>query len=220
MITVAIADDHTLFRRGLRYLLEAQPDMDVIGEAADGESCLKMLEARRPSVLLMDIAMPGLDGISATKVIAGRWPEIQVVGLTMYENEHYFFRLLEAGASSYLLKGADPEDLLQAVRMAFKGETYLDPSLARLLVSDFLRQRRSHTLKVPNTLSDREAEVLRLIAAGRTGREIAGELTISPHTVERHRSKLMAKLGLHNKADLVRYAVRRGLVEPVGADWE
>ncbi|MBI2874789.1 MAG: response regulator transcription factor, partial [Firmicutes bacterium] len=125
------------------------------------------------------------------------------------------FRLLEAGATGYLLKGADPDDLLQAVRMASRGETYLDPSLARLLVSDFIRQRRSRVLMGAASLSDREAEVLRLIATGKTGREIARELTISPHTVERHRSKLMAKLGLRNKAELVQYAVRRGLAEQV-----
>lgn len=210
-IRVIVADDHTLFRSLLRDKLDAQPDMCVAGEAADGEACLLLVEEHQPTVLLMDIAMPRLDGIQATRIIANQWPQVQVVGLTMHANESYFFRLLEAGAIGYLLKGADPEDLLQAVRMAARGETYLDPALARLLVRDY-HGRHHHHSDAENALSAREEEVLRLIAAGRTGREIAEELLISPHTVERHRSRLLAKLGVRNKAELVQYAIQRGLV--------
>ena len=127
VIRVALADDHTLFRRGLRLLLEGQADMRVVGEAADGEACLRLVEEQSPDVVLMDVSMPLLDGIQATQIIASRWPGVQVVGLTMHANERYFFSLLEAGAVGYLLKGANPEDLLAAIRMAAQGETYLSP---------------------------------------------------------------------------------------------
>lgn len=210
-IRVALADDHTLFRRGLRLLLEQQPDMAVVGEAADGESCIRLLEAVQAEVVLMDVTMPGQDGIATTKIIFSRWPAVRVVGLTMHANEQYFFRLLQAGAVSYLLKGANPEELLAAIRMAARGETYLEPALAHLLVAEYQR-RRPIPEETDAALTDREESVLRLIASGKTGREIAEQLVISPHTVERHRSNLLAKLGVHNKVQLIRYAMKRGLV--------
>ncbi len=212
VIRVALADDHTLFRRGLRLLLEGQADMRVVGEAADGEACLRLVEEQSPDVVLMDVSMPLLDGIQATQIIASRWPGVQVVGLTMHANERYFFSLLEAGAVGYLLKGANPEDLLAAIRMAAQGETYLEPALAHVLVADYQRRRRPRE-EPEAALSEREERVLRLIAAGKTGREIADELMISPHTVERHRSNLLAKLHVRNKVELTQYAVRRGLLD-------
>ena len=211
-IRIALADDHTLFRSGLKLLLQAQPDMRVVGEAADGIACLRLVEAHLPDVLLMDVSMPGLDGIQTTRIITERWPQVQVVGLTMHDNERYFFSLLQAGAVGYLLKGANPEDLLAAVRMAAKGETYLQPALAHVLVASYQRRKKPPD-ESEAALTEREEHVLRLIAAGKTGREIADELMISPHTVERHRSNLLAKLHVRNKVELTQYAVRRGLVD-------
>lgn len=211
-IRIGLADDHTLVRRGLRLLLEAQPDMQVVGEAADGISCLQMVAAVQPDVVLMDVSMPHLDGIETTQRITSLYPSVQVVGLTMHDNERYFFSLLEAGVVGYLRKDASPEDLLAAIRMAARGETYLDPALARMLVGDYHRRRQ----KSPedNLLSERELQVLRLIAAGKTGREIAEELTISQHTVDRHRANLLVKLQVHNKVQLVQFAIQRGLLSP------
>lgn len=212
-IRVVLADDHTLFRSGLRLLLESQDDMTVIGEAADGAECIRLVAHVRPDVILMDVTMPGLDGIKTTRQITAEWPSVAVVGLTMHENETYFFRLLEAGAVGYVLKGANPEDLLAAIRIAARGETYLTPALARMLVTDHVR-RRGRT-DSEEAVSEREEQVLRLIASGKTGREIAADLMISPHTVERHRSNLLTKLQVRNKAELIQYAIRLGLVQPV-----
>lgn len=212
-IRIVLADDHTLFRRGLRLLLESQPDMAVVGEAADGQSCFQLIEQLRPDVVLMDVTMAGLDGVEATQYISSRFPGVHVVGLTMHRSERYFRALLEAGAVGYILKGADPEDLLAAIRGAAEGESYLDPTLARVLVSD-VQRRRGASAAMDEALSEREEQVLRRIAAGQTGREIALELNISPYTVKRHRSNILAKLGLRNRTELIRYALRHGLADP------
>lgn len=214
-IRVALADDHTLFRRGLRLLLESQSDMRVVGEAADGAACLEMVERERPAVLLMDVTMPGLDGIQATAAICRRWPEVRVVGLTMHGNSRYFRALMDAGAVGYLLKGANPDDLLAAVRLAARGESYLDPVMARILVAEYRLGRRPRA-GPGDLLSPREEQILGLIAEGKTGREIAADLGISPFTVERHRSNILAKLKARNKAELIQVAIRRGLIEPDG----
>jgi DNA-binding NarL/FixJ family response regulator len=213
VIRVLLADDHRLFRYGLRLLLDAQEDMEVVGEAGNGEECMRLVAEQQPDVLLMDVTMPVLDGIETTRRITGRWPQIQVVGLTMHGNERYFRALLEAGAVGYVLKGADPDDLVAAVRMAAHRETYLDPVLARVLVADYRRLHRERD-ETGDALSEREEQVLRLIAEGKTGREIAEELVISPHTVERHRSNLLTKLQVRNKAELIQYAIRTGLLRP------
>lgn len=212
-IRVVIADDHAIVRQGIRLLLESQPDMEVVGEAGDGAACLALVERVNPAVVLMDITMPGLDGIQTTRLLAHRCPGVQVVGLTMHENERYFMQMIGAGAAGFVLKGAAPDELLRAVRAAAQGEVYLHPTVARALVADY-RHRSAGDGEEPEAehLTEREVEVLQLIAEGHTAREIGRRLGISVHTVDRHRSNLMSKLDIHSRADLIRYALRRGLI--------
>jgi len=212
-IRTIITDDHAIVRAGIRLLLTAQLDIEVVGEAATGDECIALATQLQPDVVVMDIAMPGLDGISATRQLTRICPGIQIVGLTMHENERYFFELLQAGAIGYILKGGIPEHLVEAVRSAAKGQAYLHPSVARLLVEDY--RRRPTTQPGMEGLTEREIEVLQCIADGQTGRAVGQQLNISAHTVERHRANLMSKLGLRSKADLIKYAIRRGLIGTV-----
>lgn len=212
-IRLLLADDHALLREGVRLILESQPDMVVVGEAATGKEVVQRARELRPDVVLMDLTMPGGNGLEATQAIKREWPETQVLVLTMHDTQEYFFRLLQSGASGYVVKGAQKEDLLAAVRAVAQGGVYLYPTLARHLVSDYLHHAHQAENEDPvNRLTDREQEVLRLLADGLTGREIAERLVLSPATVERHRANLMAKLGLHSRVELIRYAVRRGLI--------
>jgi two-component system response regulator NreC len=214
LIRVLIVDDHDIVRAGIRLLLDGQPDIEVIGEASDGAEGVHLVGSAAPDVVLMDISMPKMSGIEATAAIREAHPDVEVVGLTMHADDRYFFQLLKAGASGYVIKGGSPHELLEAVRAAHRGEAYIHPSLARKLVGDYVARAQSGDAGASlDGLTEREREVLEHIANGLTSREIGGELVISPNTVERHRANIMAKLDLHNKAALVRYAVRKGLVD-------
>ena len=216
LIRVLLVDDHDIVRAGIRLLLDGQPDIEVVGEASDGAESIGLVESAAPDVVLMDISMPKMSGIEATAAIREAHPDVEVVGLTMHDDDRYFFRLLKAGASGYVIKGGAPRELLEAVRAAHRGEAYIHPSLARKLVGDYVARAQSGDAEASlGGLTEREREVLEHIANGLTSREIGEALVISPNTVERHRANIMAKLDLHNKAALVRYAVRKGLVDAV-----
>ncbi len=213
-IRILVADDHTVIRRGIVGLLNAQPDMEVIDEAGNGREAVAKAAAALPDVVLLDVAMPDLNGLGATRMIKEQSPAVQVLILTMHDREDYLFQALRAGASGYVLKGADIEDLLTAVRSVARGGVYLYPQVAKGLVSDYLRRVQSgEDLANYDGLTDREREILQLIAEGKTAANIAEHLHISPHTVQSHRDNIMTKLDLHNRAALIRYAIRRGLVD-------
>lgn len=213
-IRVLVVDDHTLIRQGIVGLLRSQPDIEVVGEAGDGREALRVAAETNPDVVLMDIAMPEMGGLDATRELKSRQPELRVLILTIHDREDYLFQALRAGASGYVLKGADVQDLLAAVRSAHRGEVYLYPTVTKALVSDYLRRAKSgEDRERYDGLSDREREILALIAQGMTSPEIAAALFLSPHTVQSHRDHIMAKLGLHSKAALIKYAIARGLIE-------
>ncbi len=213
-IRVLVADDHTIVREGVRILLEAQPDMDVVGEAADGREAVNMTRELRPEVVVIDIAMPNLNGLDATREIKREFPEIHVLALTMYESDEYFFQVLNAGASGYVLKKAASADLLAAIRAVYGGDVFLYPSVARRLVSDYLTRVKTGEEKSSfDGLTERERQVLKLIAEGHTNQVIADKLVISPSTVQTHRMRIMQRLNLHSRAELIQYAVRKGLLD-------
>jgi len=213
-IRILVADDHTVIRRGIVGLLNIQPDMEVIEEAGTGREAVAKTEASSPDVVLLDVAMPELNGLGATRMIKAQSPGVQVLILTMHDRGDYLFQALRAGASGYVLKGADTEDLLAAVRSVARGGVYLFPPVARELLNDYLRRVQSGEDDASfDGLTEREREILQLIAEGQTAGQIAEGLHISPHTVQSHRDSIMSKLDLHNRAALIRYALRRGLVE-------
>ncbi len=212
-IRVLLADDHALFREGLRLILESQPDLQVVGDAASGNEAIRQARIVKPDVVVMDLTMPDGGGLEATEAIKQESPQTHVLVLTMHDTQEFFFRLLQAGASGYVVKGAHKADLLAAIRAVATGGVYLYPTLAKKLVGDYLRQaRQGEAADQLALLTEREREVLQLLAEGQTGREIADVLVLSPATVERHRANLMAKLGLHSRAELIKYALRRGLI--------
>ncbi len=210
-IRVLIADDHTIVRSGVRLLLEAEPDIEVVGEAGDGNEALILTESLQPTVVLIDIAMPGLDGMEATRQIKARWPDINVLVLTMHRTDEYFFETLKAGASGYVLKGAETGELINAVRIVSRGEVFLHSTMARRLVQDYVHRTEAHA-ESGASLSPREKEILRLLAEGYSNNEIAQKLVISASTVHTHRSNIMAKLGLSTRHELMQYARQRGLI--------
>lgn len=213
-IRLLLADDHAVVRSGLRLLLEAQPDMAIIGEAEDGEGAIRRTADLQPDVVLMDIEMPGMNGIEATRRIKAQSPRTAVLALTMYEDDQYFFEMLRAGASGYVPKRAAPDELASAIRAVSRGEVFLHPSLAGRLVQDYLLRRDVEEQEPPaDDLTPREQEVLTLIAEGLSNNEIADQLVISAKTVDRHRENIMRKLNLHNRVDLVKYALRKGLID-------
>ncbi|MFZ1934481.1 MAG: response regulator transcription factor [Thermoguttaceae bacterium] len=212
-IRILLADDHTLLRAGIRALLEKQHDMEVVGEAADGREALQNVAELRPDVVLMDIAMPGMDGMEATKRIKSQYPDVQILALTMLEDDRYFFQMVRAGASGFLIKGALPDELLSALRTVAAGNVYLYPAMAKNLLHESASQTDTDGASLAaDGLTKREQEVLRLISQERTGKEIAKLLQISVRTVDRHRENLMAKLNLHSRTALVKYAIRKGFV--------
>ncbi len=213
-IKVLVADDHTIVREGVRILLEAQPDIEVVAEAADGREAVAKVQERQPDIVLIDIAMPNLNGLEATRAIKRDYPQVQVIVLTMYESDEYFFQLLNAGASGYVLKKAASADLIAAIRAVYAGDVFLYPSVARRLVSDYLSRVKSGEEKSSyDGLTAREREVLKLIAEGHTNQAIADKLVISPSTVQTHRTRIMQRLNLHNRAELIQYAMRKGLLD-------
>ncbi len=214
-IRLLLVDDHEVVRTGLRMLLESQSDIKILAEASTGAQALEMAKVFNPDVVVMDITLPDISGIEATRQLKERQPRIAVVALTIHEDEQYFFEMLQAGASGYVPKRAAPEDLVAAIRAAFAGQIYLYPSLAKALVSDYLGRSRSDSGEIERVfLTRREEEVLELLAEGLSNDEIADRLVISRHTVARHRENLMGKLNLHNRSELVKYAIRKGLISP------
>ena len=212
-INLLLVDDHQVVRTGLRMLLEGQPDMNIVGEADCGLQALEKANELTPDVIVMDITLPDITGIEATRQIKETHPEIAVVALTIHEDEQYFFEMLQAGASGYVPKRAAPEDLITSIRAAYAGEIYIYPSLAKALVADFLGRSSQGTEKESlDGLTSREQEVLSLLAEGRSNDEIGDALNISKHTVARHRENLMRKLELHSRSELVKYAIRKGLI--------
>jgi two-component system response regulator NreC len=210
-IRVLIADDHTIVRSGIRLLLETEPDIHVIGEAIEGSQAVMLADSLQPQVVLMDIAMPGMDGLEATLQIKARWPEIYVLVLTMHRSDDYFFEMLKAGASGYILKGSETSELIQAVRTVARGEVFLYPVMARKLVRDYLELIEGGDSSV-SALSPREKEILLLLADGFSNKEIAKKLVVSLSTVHTHRNNLMKKLGLNSRHELIRYARQQGLI--------
>lgn len=211
-IRVLIADDHTIVRSGIRLLLEGEPDMDVIGEAITGEAAIEKARALQPDVILMDIAMPGMDGIEATRRIKAASPQIGILVLTMHRSDEHFFAMLKAGASGYVLKAADTPELLGAIRSVARGEAFLYPAMAKKLMQDFLSRTPGVEESDDGRLTPREQQILRLIAEGYTNKEIADRLVVSPSTVHSHRNNLMRKLDLDTQHGLVQYARKRGWI--------
>jgi len=208
-----LVDDHAVVRSGLRMLLENEQDVEIIGEAASAKEAIEAATHLKPTVILMDIGLPDLSGIDATREIKKRFPDISIVALTIHEDEEYFFKMLEAGATGYVPKRAAPEELLTAIRAAANGQVYLYPSLAKLLVRDYLNGGQSSSQEAASDLTDREQQVLTYVAEGAGNEEIAAALVISPKTVARHRENIMRKLNLHSRSELVRYAIRKGIIK-------
>ena len=213
-IRILIADDHTLVRSGLKLILAAQPDFELVGEAATGEESIARTKELVPDVLLLDIGMPGMNGVDAARVIRREVPEVRIVVLTMYDDEDYLQQFLQMGAAGYVMKQAADTELVSAIRAVQRGESFIHPSLTRQLIQLYLKQSQSPPPAERKTaeLSPRETEVLRLVALGYSAQQIASELGISVSTVETHRAHVSEKLGLHGRAQLVRYALNVGLL--------
>jgi two-component system response regulator NreC len=211
-----LVDDHEIVRAGLRMLFSAEPEVEIIGEASSGEEAVAAVQDLTPEVVLMDVAMPGIGGVEATRRIKASHPQVAVLALTMHEDEEYFFEMLAAGASGYVPKRAAPDDLMSAIHIVRQGDVYIYPSLARLLVKDFLHRSEASAPETREELTPREQEVLTYIAEGYSNREIADALVISVKTVDRHRENLMRKLQLHNRVELVKYAIEKGLISVGG----
>jgi len=213
-IRLMLVDDHEVVRSGLRMLLEGEPDVEIVGEFGLAKDALASLERLKPDVVVMDIGLPDLSGIDATTEVKRLSEETAVVALTIHEDEEYFFKMLDAGASGYVPKRAAPEELLTAIRAAAVGEVYLYPSMAKLLVKDYLTQgSQAEARGEMDGLTDREQEVLAHLADGATNLEIGETLGISPKTVARHRENIMRKLGMHSRTELVKYAIRKGIIK-------
>ncbi|MEJ2560703.1 MAG: response regulator transcription factor [Anaerolineae bacterium] len=212
-IRVLIVDDHGIVRAGIRSLLEDQADIEVIGEAGSGWKAIELATHLQPDVVLMDIAMGDLSGLEATQEIRERAPDVNVLALTMHDREEYFFAMLKAGALGYVLKESEPDQLLAAIRAVHRGEDLLSPAVTKAVLEDYLTQRTDQAQPRSDNLTLREQEVLRLAAEGRTTREIADMLHLSAKTIEKHRSSMMRKLGLQSLPDLIKYAIRKGLIE-------
>ena len=213
-IRLMLVDDHEVVRSGLRMLLEGEPDVEIVGEFGLAEEALASLERLKPDVVVMDIGLPDLSGIDAAREVKQLREGPAVVALTIHEDEEYFFKMLDAGASGYVPKRAAPEELLTAIRAAAMGEVYLYPSMAKLLVKDYLTQEsQAEARGGMDGLTDREQEVLAHLADGASNLEIGETLGISPKTVARHRENIMRKLGMHSRTELVKYAIRKGIIQ-------
>jgi two-component system, NarL family, response regulator NreC len=206
---ILLADDHTVVRNGFRVLLGAQPDLEVVGEAANGREAVERATELQPDVVVMDVTMPELNGIEATRRLSELAPRTRVLALSMHKDAVYVREILRAGARGYLLKDSDEADLLMAVRAVARGEGYLSPSVSDAVLSDY----RKHVTDPIDLLTSREREVLQMIAEGKTNKDIANALNLSVYTVEAHRGRIMEKLNLHSTGELVRFAVRKGLID-------
>jgi two-component system, NarL family, response regulator NreC len=213
-IKIMLVDDHEIVRAGLRLLIQAQGDMEIVGEAENGQQAIELCHKASPDVVVMDITLPGPSGLEVTRQIKQQYPDINVLALTIHEGEQYFFEMLNAGASGYVPKRAAPTDLVAAIRAVYSGEVYLHPSVAKTLVNDYIQRVQMGWERASyDGLTEREQQVLKMIAEGLMNKEIAERLSISVRTVERHRENIMSKLNLHTRAELVRYAVDKGLID-------
>jgi DNA-binding NarL/FixJ family response regulator len=212
-IRVLLADDHAVVRKGLRFLLERAPDMEIVGEASDGREAVRLAAELKPHVVVMDIGMPQLNGIEATAQIVKQNPQVCVIILSVHSDESYLLRALSAGAKGYLLKDSAEEDLVRAVQVAAQGKPFFSPAISEKLLEDYMRYLQQRGLKDSyELLTDREKEILQLLAEGKSNKEVAALLNLSPYTVETHRAHIMQKLNLHNTAEIVLYAVRKGII--------
>ncbi len=213
-VKLLVADDHKIFRQGIKKLLEEESDLQVVGEAADGREAVKKATELKPDVILMDIAMANLNGLEATKQIKKVLPSVKVIMLTMHKNEEYILQSFQAGASGFILKEGAVEELVSAIRSIHSDKSFLSPSISKTLIDAYLRKMETGKTETPfDLLTDREREVLQLIAEGYTNREVAKQLFISVKTVEAHRAHIMQKLNIHDIAKLVKYAIQKGLVD-------
>ena len=211
---ILLADDHRVVRRGLRLILDAEPDLEVVAEAGDGAEALELAVDADVQLAVLDVAMPRMTGLQAARALVRRLPSVRVLMLSMYDSEQYLYEALKAGASGYVLKSAADRDLVEACRATMRGEPFLYPVAVTTLVRDYLRRARAGEELPEEPLSPRELEVLKLIGEAHTSDQIALELGISRRTVDRHRENILAKLGMRDRVELTRYAIRRGLVEP------
>ena len=210
---ILLADDHGVVRKGLRFLLERQPGMEVVGEAADGRDAVLLAETANPDIVVMDIGMPLLNGIDATAQIVKRKPTIRVIILSMHSDEHYLLSALNAGAKGYLLKGSAEEDLVRAIQAVSLGSPFFSPEITKTMLEDYMRFLQQRNLQDSyELLTEREKEVLQLLAEGKSNKEVATILDVSVYTVDTHRMHLMQKLNLHNTAEIVLYAVRKKII--------
>jgi two-component system response regulator NreC len=212
-IHILLVDDHTLFREGIRALLESESRLKVVAEASDGRAAVAAARELKPDIILMDIAMPLLNGLEATAQIVQNMPEAKVIILSMYDYESYIRQALAAGASGFILKDAAAKELIDAIFAVNRGEAVLSPAITRLVIEDYLRWGEIRPVETSNGLTTREREVLQLIAEGYTNKEIAEILTIANKTVQAHRANLMEKLDLHSKGELIKYAIRKKIIE-------
>ena len=213
ILRIVLAEDHTILREGLRALLSADPEFEIIGEARDGREAVRCVEKLEPDLLLMDLSMPRMSGMDAIREIKKRYPDIKIIALTVHKTEEYLLSTLQAGADGYVLKDATHDELVLAIKNVIGGKSYLSPGVSEKVIEGYLEGRERHRAVSPwERLSQREREVLKLIAEGYKNKEIADDLCISLKTVEKHRANLMKKLDLHNAAALTVYAVQKGLV--------
>jgi len=210
--TVLVADDHGVVRHGVRTILSAQADFDVVGEASDGVEAVEATLTLRPDLVVMDVSMPRMTGLQAVRELTRRQPDTRVLMLSMYDDDQYFFEALAAGASGYVLKSGVDRELVEACRATMRGESFIYPTAAAALIRDYLARAAAGEEPARDVLTPREEQVLKLVAEGHTTQQIAEVLVISPKTVDRHRTNILEKLGMHDRVDLTRYAIRRGLV--------
>ncbi|MFJ8579646.1 response regulator [Micromonospora sp. NPDC093277] len=213
-VRILLADDHALVRRGVRLILDNEPDLTVVAETADGAEAIARARDERPDLAILDIAMPRLTGLQAARELSRLLPDMRILILTMYDNEQYFFEALRAGASGYVLKSVADRDLVEACRAAVRGEPFLYPGAVNALIRNYLERVAKGEDQPGRAITDREEEVLKLVAEGHSSKQIADLLFISLKTVERHRANLLQKLGLRDRLELTRYAIRAGLIEP------
>ncbi|AWL41922.1 MULTISPECIES: response regulator [Streptomyces] len=211
---ILLADDHALVRRGVRLILDGEPDLQVVAEAGDGAEAIEKARSTRPDLAVLDIAMPRLTGLQAARELSRTMPELRILMLTMYDNEQYFFEALKVGASGFVLKSVADRDLVEACRAAMRDEPFLYPGAVTALIRNYLDRVRDGGDVPARAITEREEEILKLVAEGHSSKEIAGMLVISVKTVERHRANLLQKLGLRDRLELTRYAIRAGLIEP------